>query len=226
MITLEKSFTLDLFRHYGITVARSAQVDSPEAAVAFASGRAIALYRLETDDMRLSEATTSGTLEGTDHIRHAFRRLAESAPDGAKFFAQEAHNNAVHLSVFCGTDKHLGKAISLRSGAHTAMRMCPLSEFEAVAMLAELRSKQSPAGSEKAAHMLEHLLTKIAKLYLETDAESVLVEPIDVHDNRYVVGDALILCQRKPTLHARLTGDAHDRSAFGMKGQKQIRSRF
>lgn len=225
MITLEKTFALELLRRHGITVARSAVVDSPEAAVAFASGRPISLFVLESDETRLPDAATSGPLDGTDRIREGYSRLAADAPSGARLFAQESEGPAAHLAVHCAVDDMLGKAIELRSGAHRAKRMCPLGSFEATSMLEELRSKRNPAGSKKTAHMLEHLLVKIAALYLELDAESLVVDPVALRDNHYAVADAIVRVARKPQLTPRLAGDAHDRSAAGMKGPKAGRAR-
>ena len=208
--TLDVIDSFVLLESYGISVARSAYVDSAENAIVFANRRPISLYALQKDGRGYDPSDGQEDVHGDDAIRKAYRSLTANA--GARVFAQAEVEPGTGIRV-AGYENNGNKHIRLLAGSHEVERFCPLSDETAEAMLEDVRSARSIASSEQARRMLAHLFVKASEMYEECGIDDFVLW-IRVHDNGYKVIDAKMNARRMPKIAHRAGKHAHDRWSY------------
>jgi hypothetical protein len=203
-----------LLAEFDIPVLPSAYVESAEKAALFAHRRPTTLRTVvPVDGHRPVPQPVEADLRGADAVKRGFAHLAAKLPrDGTgRILAQRALEPG---SVFMIVGERDGsrRTIRLVSSEHMVERRCPLTQFEAESMIAELGSKHSFGSTRKAVKPLAQLLVKAAKMYEESPIET-LVLAVRLHDNTYVVVDALLRGERPTGIARRLEPRAHDRNS-------------
>lgn len=204
--TLDVIDSFALLESYGITVARSAYVDSAENAIVFANRRPISMYGLRADGHGYDPSASHTDVHGDEAIRKTYRSLTANA--GSRIFVQAEVEMGSGIRV-AGDERHGEKLIMLVAGSHQVERFCPLSEDIAEGMLQDIRSSRSIASSEHAARMLAHLLMKASEMFISSGIRDFVLWA-RVHDNGYKVVDTAMTAERMPEIAHRLGKHGHD----------------
>jgi hypothetical protein len=216
MTIVDTMEALEFLRQHGIRVAQTRYVDSGEDAIFFAGNRPIALCVVASGAVASAgNAVAKTALHGIDAIKDAYERLTQAAytGSGGHILAQHHIESGTDIAIEAHNDDSIGRIVELRCGTHRAYRLHPLTTDLAESMLTEFRSKRGIAGSEKSAHMLEHLLTKVSEIY-QDPAIARLVLEVRLHGNTYDVLDAKITAKSTLNIHPRLTPHARDKKSF------------
>lgn len=212
---IDTADVFEILKEHEINHTRSRYVDSPEDAIAFADGRPIVLRGVFSGAAPQSGAwSTVERLHDTTKIRHAYEKLAAqlAATVGpGRILAQEWAESGADLKIEARSDLPEGRTLHLTLGDHSVQRLAPPSEWQAEGMVDELHSGHALIRGVQQKRMLAHLLTKAATLFEEQQLTRLVLDPIRVHDNGYVVLDAAIESPRAAHLHRRLDRHAHDR---------------
>lgn len=192
-----------LLAKYGIKSVESGYVSSADAAIKFAGGKAIVLKVLTNKALH---KTKSGLimldLKTDKEIKEAFSALSRKA---AKFkpykvLAQKMVKNGMEIIIGGNTDVQFGKMILLGLGGiyvetfkDFALRVCPITRYDAQSMLEQLKSRKIIAPDEKASKMLEALLLKVSRMFVESRMKELDLNPIILHDGTYDAVDLRIL---------------------------------
>jgi hypothetical protein len=204
--------TFDLLHHYGIHVARTAEVDTADDAIAFAARRPITL---RPEGSPREAVVHERHLGATDAIRHEFDRLLPEPSKPVQLLAQSAVERGVDIAVGGRRDPELGPIIVLDVGSHQVERQCPLDESDAKSMLDDFGSKHGVASSAQHRGMLARLLACASEMFLGAELSSFRLDPLRVHDNTYHVLDAVADAPRRPHFRKRLAPHAHDSKGYG-----------
>lgn len=219
---IDRLDVLEALAQHDIRIARSAYVDSPEDAVAFAARRTAADQRLVP--IRLYGAFPDVALTATpafadspypdeESIADAYRRIApQAAAASGRVVAQTVTEAGTDIAIECRIDPALGKVIALRGAEHIVQHLVPLDDAGAHTLASNVQAYGHHGSREHVRRMLEHLLLKVAKFYDDSGAERLELDPVRLHGNTYTVLDAVMRSQRKlPVTH----GEARERDRKG-----------
>lgn len=193
-----------LIKRYGIKSVDNKYVSSAEDAIRFAAGRPIAMKVISNKALH---KTKSGLVKlnllGKEDIRNAFYSLSKLAKKFRPYKIQVQSMIKGGLEIIIGgkTDPQFGKLILIGLGGvyvevfrDFALRVCPISERDAINMLNQLKSKRIMAPDPSSEKMLIGLLRKVSRLLLEN--ENILeldLNPLILHDGTYDAVDIRIL---------------------------------
>jgi ATP-grasp domain len=208
MMIIDTMEALEFLRQHGIRVAQTRYVDSSEDAIFFAGNRPIALCVLA--------GNPKTPLHTTDAIKDTYEHLSREAytSTGGHVLAQQYIESGTDIAIEAYNDDSIGRIVELQCGTHRAYRLHPLTKDLAEAMLTEFRSKRNIAGTEKSAHMLEHLLLKVSEIYEDQTIVRLSLNPVRLHGNTYDVLDTKITTKGGLNIRPRLAPHAHDKKAF------------
>jgi hypothetical protein len=206
MINMNTIESLNALKHYGIHTARTKIVDSPEDAIAFAERR-------NAPDPRFMPIVLFGSASGIassalsteDAIRRAYEYLAQGAAP-PKIVAQEVTEAGTQIAISGSTDADEKKTLALQG----AERMMPLDTAGAEWLASNYQRHHHHGKSEKARHMLEHLLLSASEFFEESGV-SAFQMTVRLHENSYTVLGASMTAPRALHLKERLARHAHDR---------------
>jgi len=207
--------TIEAFKalkHYGIHAARTKFVDSPEAAIAFASRRDAPDPRSMPIVLRSGEPGSDSLALETEHaIRRAYEYFSQ-APPGAKVLAQEAIGPGTDITIAGRTDPDGGTLIELIGTSHRAERMMPLGEAGAEFLATNFQAHNHHGADDKTRRMLEHLLLRVSAFFEHSGVSDFSLR-VRLHENSYTVLDAVMKAPKALHLKERLDAHAHDRKA-------------
>lgn len=214
---------IDLFEalaQHDIRVARSAYVDSPEGALAFAGRRT-------APDARLVPIRLLGVFPGVlakdvpafsespfsdpESIEDAYRRIGpKTIAAGGRVLAQAATEPGTDMAVACRIDAALGKIIAVGSTAHSVQHLIPLDAAGAATLAASIQAYEHRGSREQVRRMLEHLLIRVARFFDASGLERLDLNPLRLHANSYTVLDA-VAAGAQPLAVRHVDAGARDR---------------
>jgi hypothetical protein len=212
-----------LLRHYGIRVARSKVVDSPEDAIAFAERRTakdprfmpIVLRRItpgaQSGNAHLAVAASA--LQTEDAIRQAYINFAGAGTDG-EILAQALTVPGTDITIAGRTEEDLGKVIAVSSATHSVEHMIPLGPAGAELLALNAQAFHHHGSRETAHRMLEHLLMRVSALFEETPVTAFRLA-VRLHENSYTVLDASMTSPKTLHIKERLNRHAQDKRGEG-----------
>ncbi|HEY9085865.1 MAG TPA: hypothetical protein VIN40_08050 [Candidatus Tyrphobacter sp.] len=180
-MTLDTVETFEILKRYGIRVARSKVVDSPEGAIAFAERRTDKDPRF----MPIVFPPDQTPLHTEEAIRQAYERLARSR--AGAILAQAMTEPGTDITILRRAD-----------AAHS-----PITSLET-------HGNRHLESSEKVRRMLDHLSLKVGEAFDDAGATELRVL-VRLHGNAYTVLDGAMTVPREPHLKKRLDPRAHDR---------------
>ncbi len=193
----------NLMKKYGINSIESKYVKSADEAIKFSKGRPIVLKGITK---KAIHKTKSGLLEldllTSDQIKGAFLRLSKKAQKFKpyKILAQPMTKQGIEIIMGGKVDSQFGKMILLGLGGiyvetfkDFALRVCPITRYDAKKMLEQLKSKKVIAPDQKSEKMIEEVLLKISKLLVENNIQELDLNPLILHDGTYDAVDIRIL---------------------------------
>ncbi len=145
----------------------------------------------------INHLTTTSNLSEKD-IKNAFRDLVERAKPYApyKILAQKMSKGGVETILGGNTDEQFGKVVLIGLGGvyvevfkDTALRLCPITRYDAEAMISQLKAKDLITHNGKATSMLVNLLIKFSKLFENSKVKEIDLNPVFVREDSYEVVD-------------------------------------
>jgi len=192
--------TLHALDHLDIRVVRAAYADSADSAIAFAARRdmhdprAVAIVLSRTDDGKGAPGTGAFpalALADETAIRAAFDALMAAAPAGSRILAREYVAPGTDVAIVGRTEAGR-KYMELRAGEDGVRRMIPLTEIGAELMAGHFLSRDHRGSDKHRRRMLEHLTLRAAELFATAGIDSLVLDPIRLHENGYTVLGAAI----------------------------------
>jgi succinyl-CoA synthetase beta subunit len=192
-----------MLESYGIGSVESTYVNSANDAVKFAKGGRIVLKAISNKALHKSKAgLVKLGLSGDGEIRRAFGELVSKAKrfKPYKILAQRMANGGIEIIVGGRQDDQFGGLILLGLGGiyvetfrDFALRVCPITRFDAEEMIEQMRSKNIITHNGRATKILVNLLLKASKLISENNLSELDLNPVILRENGYDVVDIRIL---------------------------------
>ncbi len=195
-----------LLNRYKIRSVESRYVKSADEAVRFAGNRAIVIKALSQRALHKSKSgLVALNLQGEGGIRRAFATISKRARKFKpyKILAQtmlKPGQGSMEIIVGGREDAQFGKLILLGLGGiyveafrDFSLRVCPISNYDADAMIDELRSGAVIAKTSAERNMLKGILLKVSKMLVENRMNELDLNPVILHDGTYDAVDLRIL---------------------------------
>ncbi|MGC8676331.1 MAG: acetate--CoA ligase family protein [Candidatus Micrarchaeia archaeon] len=185
---------------YGIRSIDSAYVDTGKEAIEFAGKEPIVLKAISEKAMHKSKAgLVKLNLEGEEEISAAYRTLEREAKPFApyKILAQKMSKGGVETIIGGSVDAQFGKVMLIGLGGvyveafrDTAMRLCPITRYDAEEMLLQLKSRNVITYNGAARRMLVDLLLRFSKMFsAEQGIKEIDLNPVIVRKDSYEAVD-------------------------------------
>jgi succinyl-CoA synthetase beta subunit len=189
---------------YGIGSIDSRYVGNAASAVKFASGKPIVLKVISDKAIHKSKAgLVRAQLTGSDEITGAYAELERKARPLAPYriIAQKMAGQGVEIILGGREDPQFGKLVLLGLGGiyveafkDFALRVCPITEYDARDMIQQLRSRDVITHGGKAGPLLEQLLMKTSKLlHGSREIKELDLNPVIIRADGYDVVDIRVL---------------------------------
>ena len=192
-----------LLDKYKIRSAKSAYVKNSEEAIKFARGKPLVLKVISNKAIHKSRnGLIALNLNTEGGIKSAYDLLAKRAKKFRpyKVLAQHMVKNGLEVIIGGSVDQQFGKLILLGLGGiyvetfkDFAMRVCPISGYDATSMLHQLKSSKIIAPDAHMEKMIEELLHKASKMFSENSMQELDLNPIIIYDNQYAAVDIRII---------------------------------
>jgi succinyl-CoA synthetase beta subunit len=192
-----------LLKRYNIRNVESKYVESAKDAVSFSKGKPIVMKVLSQKALhksknKLVELNISTPNEITNSYNQLVKRAAQFKP--YKILAQKMVENGIEIIIGGNTDPQFGKMILLGLGGiyvetfkDFALRVCPITKYDADSMLQQLKSRPIIAPNEKAAAQITDLLMKVSKMFMENDITELDLNPVILHNDTYDAVDLRLI---------------------------------
>ncbi len=188
---------------YGIKSVESRYVSSSEEAVRFAGNEPITLKLISDKALHKSKSgLVKLNLKGSE-IKNAFGELSAKSAKlrPYKIIAQKMARPGIEIIIGGRTDPQFGKLVLLGLGGiyvevfkDFALRVCPITRYDADNMISQLKSKNVITFNGKDTEMIADLLVSISELLNENHNISELdLNPIIVREGSYEAVDIRIL---------------------------------
>ncbi len=189
---------------YGIRSVKSDYVDSPDKAVSFWGKKgAIVLKVISQKALHKSKSGLVAVGLRTEFdIRNSYKTLQKKAAKlkPYKIIAQQMVTGGIEIIIGGSIDPQFGKMILLGLGGiyvetfkDFALRLCPITRYDALSMLDQLKSKNVIAPDNKSKEMIVGLLMKASKMFSNGDFSELDLNPIILHDGGYDAVDLRIM---------------------------------
>lgn len=192
-----------LLKRYNIRNVESKYVESAKDAVSFSKGKPIVLKVLSQKALhksknKLVELNISTASEITNSYNQLTKRASQFRP--YKILAQKMVGNGIEIIIGGNTDPQFGKMILLGLGGiyvetfkDFALRVCPITKYDANSMLQQLKSRPIIAPNEKAAIQIIELLMKVSKMFTENEITELDLNPVILHNDTYDAVDLRLI---------------------------------
>ena len=193
----------ELLVKYKIRSVESSYVKTAQEAVKFSKGspivlKAISQKALHKSKSKLIELNLSTPQEITTSFSLLAKRAKKFSP--YKILAQKMVKDGIEIIIGGNTDQQFGKMILIGLGGiyvetfkDFALRVCPITRFDAQSMLHQLKSKSVIAPDPKAQEQLVGLLIKVSKMFEENKITELDLNPLIIHDGTYDAVDLRII---------------------------------
>lgn len=192
-----------LLTKYGIRSVESRYVKSAKEAIAFSNGNQIVLKVISQKALHKSKnKLVALNLKSPKDIESNYNELRKRAQQFRpyKILAQRMVGDGLEIIIGGKIDQQFGKMILIGLGGiyvetfkDFALRLCPITEYDAECMLGQLKSKSIIAPNPKAAKNITDLLLKVSKMYKENNIKELDLNPVILHDNTYDAVDLRII---------------------------------
>lgn len=192
-----------LLDKYKIRSVESRYVESAKEAVSFSKGEPIVLKVLSQKALHKSKnKLVALNLSQEKEITASYNELAKRAAQFRpyKILAQKMVRNGLEIIIGCKTDQQFGKMILLGLGGiyvetfkDFALRLCPITKYDADQMLQQLKSRSVVAPNPETAAMIKDLLMKVSDMFMENNITEMDLNPVLIHDNKYDAVDLRII---------------------------------
>lgn len=129
-----------------------------------------------------------------------------------RFLAHHDVDAGIPVTIDGMLDSEFGPAIRLKISGKRSLRMCPVTEYEAQALVAEFHTASLLPADPKVERTLVHLLVKCSKLYQDSGI-SELHLVLYVTPQGYRTHAVYMLRARNLAIRRRLAPGAHDAGA-------------
>lgn len=125
----------------------------------------------------------------------------------------EGHRHTGQSIVITGEAKRDSEpSITVAIGSHSARRLCPVTEFLAEGLVAELKEPRLKPDSQ-AGRTIAHLIVKLSHMHLDASLESFTLTALLEGDHYEVLPDGIAIDgSHKTEIPHRLGPHAHDRT--------------
>ena len=189
---------------YRIRSVNSEYVRSEDNAVSFlGKNGSIVLKVLSQKALHKSKSGLVAVgLDSEDLVRKAFRSLQKKAASLKPYniIAQQMVAHGTEIIIGGSIDPQFGKMILLGLGGiyvetfkDFALRLCPITRYDASSMLAQLRSKGVIAPDKKSREMVVDLLLKTSRMFESTRISELDLNPVILHEGTYDAVDLRML---------------------------------
>jgi succinyl-CoA synthetase beta subunit len=192
-----------LLSRYRIKSVESKYVNSANDAISFAKGNPIVLKVLSSKALHKSRsklvALNLWTPEAIEQSYDSLKRTAEKFRP-YKIIAQKMASNGMEIIIGGKTDQQFGKMILIGLGGiyveafrDFALRLCPITKYDAKSMLNQLRSKSVIAPDQQSEAMIINLLLEVSRMFEANDITELDLNPVILHDGTYDAVDLRII---------------------------------
>jgi succinyl-CoA synthetase beta subunit len=192
-----------LLTKYQIRSVDSKYVNTAKEAVAFSKGNPIVMKVISQKALHKSKnKLVALNLSSEKEITSSYNDLAKKAQQFKpyKIIAQQMVNSGVEIIIGGKIDEQFGKMILIGLGGiyvevfkDFALRMCPITRYDAASMLEQLKSRAIIAPNAQSANNIIDLLLKVSKMFYENDITELDLNPLIIHDNTYDAVDLRII---------------------------------
>jgi succinyl-CoA synthetase beta subunit len=188
-----------MLQKYRIKSVESRYVTSPKDAVSFSKGGKIVLKAISHKSKNKLVALD---LSSPKEIETVYTQLEKRAQQFRpyKILAQKMVKNGIEIIIGCNTDQQFGKMILLGLGGiyvetfkDFALRVCPITKYDTLSMLQQLKSKSIIAPTPESEKLITELLLKVSRMFSENSFTELDLNPIMLHDNTYDAVDLRII---------------------------------
>ncbi len=200
---MEYSKANQLLKKYGIRSVDSAYVSSAKEAAKFSNKKPIVLKAISGKALHKSKSGLIQINLGSEkEITDAYDLLVKRAQKFKPFKiqAQKMVKNGIEIIIGGRVDQQFGKLILIGLGGiyvetfrDFALRVCPITRFDARSMLSQLKSRKVIAPDKGAEIMIESLLLKVSDMLITNDINELDLNPLILHDGTYDAVDIRIL---------------------------------
>ncbi len=194
----------DLLSKYGLSSIESAYVESAKEAINFSKGKKIVLKVLSDKALHKSKAgLVKADLSGEKEIRDAYEYLEKKARplQPCKIIAQRMSKGGIEIIIGSNTDPEFGKTVLIGLGGiyveafkDVAIRIAPITKYDATDMLQQLRSSSVITSAGARAPMIESILMKVSRMVNDHPEISELdLNPVIITEEGYDIVDIRVL---------------------------------
>ncbi len=194
----------NMLKKYRIRSVESRYVNSADEAKEFSKGDAIVLKVLSQKALHKSRSGLVMLDLKDGSIESAFKELKRKAEAMQlrpyHIIAQKMVGNGIEIIVGGNTDQQFGKLVLIGLGGiyvetfkDFALRVCPITRYDAQSMLEQLKSGRVIAPDEKSKGMLVDLLMRVSKMFVENDITELDLNPVILHDGTYDAVDLRLM---------------------------------
>ena len=188
-----------ILEKHGIRSIESSYVKSAKEAVDFSKDRSIVLKVISQKAVHKSKSgLVALDLNSREKITTAYVDLEKRAQEFAPFriLAQVMAKKGIEIIIGGNTDLQFGKLILIGLGGiyvetfkDVASRVCPISEYDARAMMMQLKSRSVIAPTPESEKRIVDLLLKASKMFLETKISELDLNPVIINEDGYEAVD-------------------------------------
>jgi succinyl-CoA synthetase beta subunit len=193
-----------LLGRYGINSIESKYMGSAADAVKFSKGEPIVMKVLSDKALHKSKAgLVKLNLSDKKEITTAYNELSRKAKalSPYKIIAQKMVKGGIEIIIGGKTDQQFGKFVLIGLGGiyveafkDFALRLCPISRYDAEEMISQLRSKNVITYNGKTTKMLADLLLKTSKLLVgHQEINELDLNPVIISESGYQTVDIRVL---------------------------------
>ncbi|MFI5412539.1 MAG: acetate--CoA ligase family protein [Candidatus Micrarchaeales archaeon] len=192
-----------LLQRYHIRSIDSKYVSSAADAVSFSNGAPIVLKVISQKALHKSKnGLVALDISSQKEIESSYKKINKNAQKFKpyKILAQKMLKNGLEIIIGCKTDPQFGKMILIGLGGiyvetfkDFALRVCPITKYDAESMIAQLKSGPVIAPDKKATKMIVDMLINTSKMFSSNDITEMDLNPLILHDGTYDAVDLRII---------------------------------
>lgn len=192
-----------LLKSYKINSIDSRYVKNTGDAIRFAGRDRIVLKAISQKALHKSRAgLVMVGLEGKGEITKSFKELTKRAKRFSpyKILAQKMARGGIEVIIGGRIDSQFGKLVLIGLGGiyvetfrDFALRVCPITKFDAEEMIGQLRSKKVITYGGKLQGTLVKLLMDVSRLLVENKISELDLNPVILRENGYDVVDIRVI---------------------------------
>lgn len=184
-----------MLQKYGIRSVESRYVSTAREAVSFSKGKPIVLKAISQKALHKSRSgLVALNLSSDNEITQNYNQLTRKAQQFRpyKILAQRMVRSGTEIIIGGKIDEQFGKMILLGLGGiyvetfkDFALRLCPITKYDAESMLRQLRSSAIVAPDNQTASHITELLLKTSRMFMENEITELDLNPVLIHDGTY-----------------------------------------